>query len=70
MTYTLPDGKCVNIRSYEGKLWLMIFANRGSLGVELTPELAKQIGCDLFNQGRRVEKAPLRRIAARSATTT
>lgn len=57
MTKLIPIGdKSINISSDMGKLWLQIFANRGSLGIELTPEQAKQIASELFYRARRADK--------------
>jgi hypothetical protein len=37
--------------------WLQLCANKGSLGVSLTPDQAMEIGLALFQMGRRAKRA-------------
>jgi hypothetical protein len=37
--------------------WLQLCANKGSLGVSLTPEEAQELGWTLFRMGRRAKRA-------------
>jgi hypothetical protein len=57
MTVDLDNGKQVVVNRDLGKLWLQLFSNRGSLGVELTPEQAEEIGLILWQMGRRAKRA-------------
>jgi hypothetical protein len=57
MTVDLDNGKQAVVNRDLGKLWLQLFANRGSLGVELTPEQAEEIGLILWQMGRRARRA-------------
>jgi hypothetical protein len=48
----LPDGKQIIISSDLGKIHLSLWAYRGSMGIELTPDQAKELGLVLFRMGR------------------
>jgi hypothetical protein len=50
MIFDLGGGKQVVLRNGRLQIW----ANRGSLGVELTPEQMREIGLAMFQLGRRV----------------
>jgi hypothetical protein len=49
------DGKQVIVTrdSRSPDVWIQLCANKGSLGVSLTPEQAKELGLALFQMGRR-----------------
>jgi hypothetical protein len=46
------DGKQIVISSDLGKIRLSLWAYRGSMGIELTPDQAKELGLLLFRMGR------------------
>jgi hypothetical protein len=56
MILDLGDGKQIVANADLGKLWLQVCANRGSLGVELTPDQAMEAGLTLFHLGRRSKR--------------
>jgi hypothetical protein len=57
MTIDLGEGKQIVLSADLGRLWTQIFANRGSLGVELTPEQAMEYGLALWLMGRRERRS-------------
>jgi hypothetical protein len=66
MTLDLPDGKQIVVNSDLGTIRLSLWAYRGSLGVSLTPDQAKELGLALWQIGRR---KPAARIEAGTAKT-
>lgn len=52
----LGAGKQVIALSDLGRLHTTIWANKGCLGVELTPEQAMELGLWLFREGRRAKR--------------
>jgi hypothetical protein len=56
MNLDLGDGKQITGSSDLNLIWTQIWANKGSLGVALTPEQAMEYGLWLFQEGRRVRR--------------
>jgi hypothetical protein len=53
----LGNGRQVIVSSDLGKIRISLWANRGSLGTELTPEQAMQVAGDLIYAARKARKA-------------
>jgi hypothetical protein len=51
--FDLGDGKQVVIRNERLQIW----ANKGSIGVEMTPEQMEAIGITLWVMARRIKRA-------------
>lgn len=54
----LPDGKQVVVRSDLGTIRLQLWANKGSLGVEIAPEQAMRLAGELIHAARRARQSP------------
>jgi hypothetical protein len=52
----LGNGKQLTALSDLGRIRTTIWANKGCLGVELTPEQAMEYGWALFSMGRRAKR--------------
>jgi hypothetical protein len=52
----LGEGKQIVGSSDQGVIWTQLFANKGSLGVQLTPEQAMEYGLWLWQSGRRAKR--------------
>jgi hypothetical protein len=57
MTFDLGDGGQVVVSSDMGKIRLSLWACRGSLGKEMSPEQAEEIGLTLYCLGRKAKRA-------------
>jgi hypothetical protein len=56
MILQLEDGKQIVVISDRGQVRLSLWACKGSLGVELPPDVAQELGLMLFQSGRRAKR--------------